>query len=698
MKGEDKPLLKLMDGSENRFIIPVYQRNYDWGASQCKQLFSDLIDIVKYNRPSHFFGCIVRARSKGGRADEFLIIDGQQRMTTVCLIFLAIYWNLEHKNIVADDAKLAEKIFKKFLVDEYEVKEKKVRLKLNKEDRAAFDHLVDFGGGGAYAGSNVVTNFNYFYEGVKNLTIKIDDFFDAIRKLIVIDIFLGSDDDPQLIFESLNSTGLDLTEADKIRNFVLMGLEEDRQEEYYTKYWSFIERDCSGKGELDNFVRDYLTIKSPTGEIPNFKDIYPAFKSFTEGKEIEPVLSEMKRYAALYKRIKSSQIGDSATNEIMSRLNYLELTITYAFVLGLLNYAEEQHMEESEITKILSCIGVFVFRRLICGYPTNALNKIFATLHQQVLKNKKEETSYYDVMVYLLENRKKAVVFPKDDEFLQSFVEKPIYLMRSKSRTYIFDRLENGNSKEKINVIDNVQKGELSVEHIMPQTLTEHWKSELGSDYSRIQEEWLHTIANLTLTGYNVQYSNRSFKEKKDDPNGFAVSPLRLNKYISQFDKWTEAELKQRKEVLGKMALSIWAYPETAYQPTVRPDDEVSIFDEEFVFTGRKITSFNLNGTIYPVTDWADTIRDICKLLYEVNLEILKKESISKDNVWIISNPSNADSSCKQVSKDVWVYTCNDTNTKIRILRQLARLYNLADDDLVFSLVPQKAKGEALDS
>ena len=133
MKGEDKPLLKLMDGSENRFIIPVYQRNYDWGASQCKQLFSDLIDIVKFNRPSHFFGCIVRARSKGGRADEFLIIDGQQRMTTVCLIFLAIYWNLEHKNIVAEDSKLAEKIFKKFLVDEYEVKEKKVRLKLNKE-------------------------------------------------------------------------------------------------------------------------------------------------------------------------------------------------------------------------------------------------------------------------------------------------------------------------------------------------------------------------------------------------------------------------------------------------------------------------------------------------------------------------------------------------------------------------------------
>lgn len=322
--------MKLMDGSENRFIIPVYQRNYDWGASQCRQLFSDLIDIVKYDRPSHFFGCIVRSRSKGGRADEFLVIDGQQRMTTVCLIFLAIYWNLKRGNIEADDSKLAEKIFKKFLVDEYETTEKKVRLKLNKEDRAAFDHLVDEGEGGAFAESNVVSNFKYFYNSVKNLNVKIDDFFEAIKRLIVIDIFLGNDDDPQLIFESLNSTGLDLTEADKIRNFVLMGLSEDKQEEYYTKYWSFIEKDCSGKDDLDNFIRDYLTIKSPTGDIPKFQDVYPAFKSFAEGKEIEPIMAEMKRYASMYKRIKSARVGDTSANEIMSRLNYLELTITYA--------------------------------------------------------------------------------------------------------------------------------------------------------------------------------------------------------------------------------------------------------------------------------------------------------------------------------------------------------------------------------
>ncbi len=694
MKGEDKPLLKLMDGSENRFIIPVYQRNYDWGASQCRQLFSDLTDIVKYDRPSHFFGCMVRSRSKGGRADEFLVIDGQQRMTTVCLIFLAIYWNLKRGNIEADDSKLAEKIFKKFLVDEYETTEKKVRLKLNKEDRAAFDYLVDEGEGGAFAESNVVSNFNYFYNSVKNLNVKIDDFFEAIKRLIVIDIFLGNDDDPQLIFESLNSTGLDLTEADKIRNFVLLGLSEDKQEEYYTKYWSSIEKDCSGKDDLDNFIRDYLTIKSPTGDIPKFQDVYPAFKSFAEGKEIEPIMAEMKRHASLYKRIKSARVGDASANEIMARLNYLELTITYAYLLGLLTYAEEHNMPQSEITEILSCIEIFVFRRLICGYPTNALLKMFATLHQQVLKNKKEEDSYYDVMVYLLENRKRTVVFPKDDEFRQSFIEKPVYLMRPKSRTYILDRLENGNSKEKIDVINNVQKGELSVEHIMPQTLTQHWKEQLGSDYSRIHEEWLHTIANLTLTGYNVQYSNRPFLEKKEDKNGFAASPLRLNKYISKFDKWTEAEMKERQTEMGKRALTVWPYPETSYKPAVKLDDEVSVYDEDFVFKGRKINSFTLTGTIYSVPDWADTIRDTFKLLYEINPSILQDEANSRDNVWITRENAKNETYIKKVADDVWVNTGNDTNTKVKLLRQVARLYNLAENDLVFSLVPIKEESD----
>lgn len=692
MDGKDKSLLRLMDGSDNRFIIPVYQRNYDWGFPQCQQLFNDLVDIVRNDRATHFFGCIVRSLQKGGGADEYLIIDGQQRMTTVCLIFLAMYWNIQMGNITPEDPRLAEKIYKKFLVDEFDVKDKKIRLKLNKEDRDAFDHLVDYGEGQEYANSRVVTNYEFFFTRLQTLPFPIDRILDAIRKLIIIDIFLDGNDDAQLIFESLNSTGLELTEADKIRNFVLMGLTEKQQEDYYFKYWSYIEKYCSGNDTLDNFIRDYLTLKSPTGEIPKFKGIYPAFKAFAEGQNMEAILAEMKVYSEFYSKIRSSNIGSSAANEIMARLNYLEMTVTYPYLMGFLGYAKDNPVDDREVSDVLSCLEVFIFRRLMCGYPTNALNKVFATLHQQILKNKKKTDSYYAVLVYLLQNRRKTVIFPKDDEFIRDFTTKAVYNMRAKSRSYIFDRLENGSSREKNDIIRYLQKGDLSVEHIMPQTLTPAWQEALGDDYLRIHEEWLHTIANLTLTGYNSQYSNRPFAEKKVIENGFLQSGLRLNHYVAQFDKWTEEEMILRRDKLAEMAKQIWANPETTYKPDVRLDDEVPIGDEDFSYSGRKITSFRLLGTPYAEEEWTSAMVTILKLLYELDPRLLIAETKSSDNVWIVpSDPGNRYPH-KQVAEGVWVNTGSDTNTKIRIIRNIFRNYDLADDDLVFTLAPGKEK------
>jgi uncharacterized protein with ParB-like and HNH nuclease domain len=690
MDGKDKSLLKLMDGSDNRFIIPVYQRNYDWGFPQCQQLFSDLVDLVKNDRANHFFGCIVRAQYKGGGADEFLIIDGQQRMTTICLIFLAIYWNIQRGLITPEDPRLAEKIYKKFLVDEFDPKDKKIRLKLNKEDREAFDCLVDYGDGHEFDNSRVVTNYEFFYKKLQTLSFPIDRFYDAIRKLIVIDIFLGNDDDAQLIFESLNSTGLELKEADKIRNFVLMGLTESQQENYYFKYWSHIEKNCAGNNTLDNFVRDYLTLKSPTGEIPTLKGIYPAFKQFAEGQNMESILAEMKLYSELYSKIRSANVGNAASNEVMARLNYLEMTVTYPFLMGFFGYAKDVQMEENEVFGVLSCIEIFIFRRFVCGYPTNALNKVFATLHQQILKNKKEDDGYYEIMVYLLQNRRKTIIFPKDDEFIRDFTTKAVYNMRPKNRSYIFDRLENGSSKEKNNVIEYIQKGELSVEHIMPQTLTLAWQEALGDDNFRIHEEWQHTIANLTLTGYNSQYSNRSFSEKKSMEDGFAQSGLRLNQYIAKFDKWTEEEMKIRRDKLAEMALKIWAYPETTYQPDVHLEDEVPIGDEDFNYTNRRITSFRLMGTPYSVIDWAGAAITVLQLLYELDPKFLIAETKIPGNPWIVPQDPGGRYPHKQIAEGVWMNMSNDTNTKIRIIRNIYRNYDLADDDLVFTLVPMK--------
>lgn len=672
-----------MDGSDNRFIIPVYQRNYDWGNAQCKQLYSDLVDIAINDRPSHFFGCIVRAHAQNGSADEYLIIDGQQRMTTVCLIFLALYWNLRRGNVVAADDKLAEKIFKKYLVDEYETKEKKIRLKLNKEDRMAFDTIVETGDSDKYLNSTVSINYRFFYGKIQELPCSVDKFFEAIRRLIVIDIFLGNNDDPQLIFESLNSTGLELTESDKIRNFVLMGLSEEQQEEYYDKYWNKVEHNCDNG--LDSFVRDYLTIV--TGVIPSQRKIYATFKEYvkTSVPNIEEILKDMLRYSNVYSKLTSFNLGSAKANETARRLDYLDMSVVNPYLMAFLVYAEENNLDISETEIVLGCVESFIFRRLMCDLPTNALNKIFATLHKAVVKQKGDDDTYSSVLIYQLEEKKLTSSFPKDEDFTLGFTTKNIYSMRAKNKAYIFERLENGSSKEKNDVIKNIEDGTLSYEHIMPQTLTPAWREALGDQCDTIHEKWLHTIANLTLTGYNSNYSNRPFAEKKAMEHGFSESGIRLNHFIAEFDKWTLEELELRKNKLAKMAVKIWPYPATSFVPAVK-DDECIGLNEDYPFKSRYIKYFMFQGVRYDVAAWADMLLDMCKLLYSINPAVLHKEAADNSNVWIHNEQCSP--TYKKVAEGIFVCTSNDTYTKLRILRNLLRKCNIEEDEVQFALHP----------
>lgn len=240
MKGSECRLIEYMDGSKKRFIIPVYQRNYDWKMENCKQLYDDLVKVVRKNRKSHFFGSIVSVYEPSGRNTDFLVIDGQQRLTTVSLLLLAMY-NLMEKNIVSpQEPSLKEQIYEDFLVDKYQPKETRMKLKPIKNDQNAFGKL--FGDERDYIqGSNLTANYNYFYERIQKQEISVDQLFDAICKLEIINITLSEGDDPQLIFESLNSTGLDLNEGDKIRNFILMSLPANVQNDYYENYWNKIE-------------------------------------------------------------------------------------------------------------------------------------------------------------------------------------------------------------------------------------------------------------------------------------------------------------------------------------------------------------------------------------------------------------------------------------------------------------------------
>lgn len=571
MKGDAQPLIKFFDGSDKRFIIPLYQRNYDWKEDNCEQLFQDLLKMHHSDRKSHFFGSIVSS-IQSGTEDRF-IIDGQQRITTVSLLLIAMVNAFKVGDIQATDGKLVDKIFKRYLVDEYQEDERKVKLKPIKKDMDAFDALLYKPKEQYLKGSNVTRNYEFFYDKIVKSGLTMDELFETIKKLEVINIKLDEDDDPQLIFESLNSTGLDLSEADKIRNYLLMSLAPAEQDDLYTRYWNPIEE--STKYDPSSFVRDYLTMKQ--GKIGRIDKIYFIFKEYAENERIgrAELLEEMHHYAKIYSQIDNANMGTEKINRKLNQVRTLDSTVAYPFYMAFFDYAEKNGLSDEEKYRVLDIVEAYWARRIICNLPSNALNKVFATLHRDVLNNMNKAVegtnpTYTDVLIYLLLKKGRSSVFPKDDEVKEDFATRQIYKMPANLRMFILERMENRDSKECHDVVKQLTEKTISIEHIMPQTLSDKWKDALGEEWERIHQQYLHTMANLTLTGYNSQYSNLTFLEKRDMEKGFNDSAFRLNNYVKSCDQWTEVEMKQRQHDLLEVFMRLWPMPSTTFEPAKR--------------------------------------------------------------------------------------------------------------------------------
>lgn len=379
MKGSETKLLEYMEGAKKRFVIPVYQRNYDWKTENCKQLYDDLIKVVKNSRKSHFFGSIVSSYLPNGRYTEYLVIDGQQRLTTVSLLLLAMFRLIKEGKVVPKTETMAQEIFEDYLVDKHQPKETRVKLKPVKNDRSAFEKLFDVDDEKDKQ-SNLTYNYEYFYNRIQKEEISIEELYDALFALEIINIELTSDDDPQLIFESLNSTGMALSEGDKIRNYILMGLPASLQNDYYEKYWNRIEL-CTNY-DVSLFVRDYLSVKQQA--IPSMSKIYVTFKAYVEekGLETEPLLIELLEYAKFYDLLLKGKTTDKKLNACIYRLNRLETTITRPFFMEVLRMQKEGFLSTVDsVREIFLFTENYLFRRNICDLPTNALNKIFLMLH-----------------------------------------------------------------------------------------------------------------------------------------------------------------------------------------------------------------------------------------------------------------------------------------------------------------------------
>lgn len=685
MKRSELRLIEYMEGSKKRFIIPVYQRNYDWKIENCKQLYDDLIQVIKNNSKTHFFGSIVSVYEPSGRNTEFLIIDGQQRLTTMSLLFLALYNLLEEKIIISEDESLKDQIYEDFLVDKYQPQEKRMKLKPIKNDQKAFSKL--FNSKDDYIkDSNLTINYSYFYERIQKQEITIDELFDAICRLEIINITLNNEDNPQLIFESLNSTGLDLSEGDKIRNYILMGLPKQKQDEYYEKYWNCIEK-CT-KYDVSSFIRDYLSVKQLV--IPSQKKVYINFKKYVEDSSLKiiEILEDLLSYAKRYNILLCEKTSSKELNSCINRLNRLETTVTRPFFLEVLRLYDENQINLNEVAEAFSITESYLFRRTICDLPTNALNKIFLLLNREIMRYDGTDSNYIEKLKFALLSKKDRARFPNDDDFSLMFTEKPIYQMNSKNKIYILERLENFGTLEDKDIYRHYDEGEYSIEHIMPQHLTPAWIKELGDSYEEIHDTWLHRIANLTLTAYNSKYSNSTFVEKKTMKNGFEDSGIRLNTYVSKKDKWTLAELRDRNDYLLKRALNIWAFPSTNYKPQEKQLDSYTLDDEASFLSGRQIAKFVYKGIEQPVVSWVEMYTKVLRALYLEDKTIITKIALSTDDDLSIHFSTNKRifKKCDEIGDNVYVQTNTNTQSKLSVLNRLYKLYGLDPTDLVFYL------------
>ena len=698
MNGIKQNLTYLIEGKKTRFVIPVYQRNYDWKPEQCARLFDDLVEVVKTGREEHFFGSIVSQTPH----DERIIIDGQQRITTVFLLLAAIRKQLRDGVISAEDPELADDIEDDYLLDRKHKKDQKLRLKLIKSDSDAFAAVLEDGNGSddvvatpLVQGSNVTQNYLYFLDRLATMEIPVDDLIRAIESLCVIDITLDSTDDAQLIFESLNSTGLDLSEADKIRNFVLMNLDQERQEAYYEDYWNVIEKNTDY--EVSDFIRYYLAALE--GRAPAMKKVYPAFRLFAlknfhkEGADelevdTKALLSEMLTYSRHYRCCIHPDTGVDVLDLALKNLSLLDARVVYPYLLNLLEYRRGGFVGDDAASDILCAIDSYLFRRWVCQVPSSALNKIFETLHSEAVKGVDDGADYPEIVKYLLTHKAGTGRFPSDDEFVAAVVSRDFYRIGNR-KYYLYDRLENGGSKERLDVVGCLESGAFSVEHVMPQTLSDSWKEALGDDWERIHEQWTHRMANLTLTAYNSDYSNRPFDQKRDMKDGFKDSGFRMNQWIAKQEAWGETQLLEREELLEKQFLETWPMATSAYVPR-RVMPEEATLDSDAEFTGRRITAFSFMGARYTVSQWNDMETLALKLLLE--LEPAKIHALVGGQGFPASAFRSSDApGFSKIANGVYAKTASSTAFKIDLLKKVFAVCGVDANDLSFEMPLDKS-------
>lgn len=547
MKANDTKIRIFLEGGK-QFVVPLFQRTYSWRRKNIQRLWDDILETKKDSNSTHFFGSFVSMPldSAASKVSRYLIIDGQQRLVTT-FIFLAALRN--RINELNPDYDKRDEIDETYLINKFhQEKESKYKVVPTQADRSKFFEIVN-GEIDEGKDSKILETYDFFRKALS----KIDDFDELLElkdalllRFSIVDILLQKDDDPYMIFESLNATGTPLTQADLIRNYLFMRIDEANQQAVYDKIWLPMQEALGD--HLEAFIRHYLAM---SGDIPNFNRIYETFKEVTDEKaenesDVIEKMKDLYRFSKYYlKLLKPENETEEQIRKYLRKLERLEISTSYPLLLRLYEDYAEGRITRKDLSECLKIIETYIVRRAVCGIPTQALNKYFPTIYKSLDK---------DNMVVSLKDKLNEGIgvrrLPDDDEFFQSLRERPLY--GNKILRYVLEEIEKYNNKEVVNF------EELQVEHIMPQKLNDDWKRMLGDNWELVHKKFLDILGNLTLTGYNPEYSNKPFRDKRDMKKGFKESGLRLNRELAKLNKWDEEEFKRRAKKLSKIAADIW--------------------------------------------------------------------------------------------------------------------------------------------
>lgn len=684
MKSDVTGFLEFIGQNKKTFIIPVYQRNYDWKIENCKVLYEDIINLTQNTAERHFLGTIVYViQASEANFSEFIVIDGQQRITTIMLVLKAII-------DCSDDEIIKEEIFEDYLTNNKRSPEKfRLKLKTTQADDEVFQNLIYYNKE-INRQSNIKRNYEYFKnrigQSIKDgLTLR--DIYEGIMKLTMVYIQLDKkEENPQLIFESLNSTGLDLSQADLIRNYLLMGHSYDIQNHLYNEYWNVIEKRLTSS-IISDFVRDYITLKTCVISKKDF--VYQEFKKYCqanyyENDNVEDLLKDLTRYAEWYSWFHNKNSPNKHINEKLNEISILKSKVAYPYLLDLFDKCYfEGKIEENELVDAMDIVITYLFRRLLADYPTNILNKVFNVLGRDINNKWNKDMTYAENLLIVLLNKKGKAVFPNDEFLKQYMLTKDTYNF-SHSK-FLFYKLESFNTKE------IVEYDDLTIEHIMPQTLTAKWRIELGErNYEIIHQKYLHNIGNLTLTGYNSELYNKSFAEKKKI---LIKSNIETNRMLCEYENWTAEEIMNRNKEITEKILKVWSLPNIDKKYLVEKEVDISgevDINEDINVTRKTPYQLIVMGEEFTISSWKEMLLKTCEFFYDFDNDVFKtlinhNDFVGRNRV-IISDKEGETGKYEKIGEDLYIQINLSANAILNYVRLIVEKFDGFESEVFYKI------------